>query len=136
MWICPSCSRHFKNTNQHHSCKTVAKKLLFNRRPIYLQDLYELIYCEILRFGEFREEAVPPNVLYYKTRSTFMAIKVKSRWLDIEFFLEEIEDVPPVKRYLQISKNRVVHIVSIDNPKDINQQLINWMLRSYQLIST
>ena len=134
MWICPSCGRHFKNANQFHSCKTVSKKSLFNRRPVYLKDLYHSIYRELEKFGDFREEAVPPDVLFFKTKSTFMAIKVKSKWLDIEFFLDQVEDIPPVKKYLQTSKNRVAHIVSIDDPQEINDQLIDWMRRSYELI--
>ena len=118
-----------------HTCKLISREALFERRPAYLFKLYELVYQALEDFGDFREEAIPPDVLFYKTKSTFLAIKVKSKWLDIEFFLEKIEDVPPVKKFLQTSKNRAVHIISIDEPEDIDNQLIDWMHRSYTLIS-
>jgi hypothetical protein len=53
----------------------------------------------------------------------------------IQFFLDHPEDVPPVSEYLQKSKNRVAHLVPVDNAKDIDQQLINRMKYFYELTS-
>lgn len=64
-----------------------------------------------------------------------MAIKVKKDHLDVEFFLDHLENVPPVSKYLQTSKHRVAHIVPIDSPNDINLQLKKWLRESYRLIS-
>jgi Domain of unknown function (DUF5655) len=62
-------------------------------------------------------------------------VKVKKDYMDIEFFLDHPEEVPPVSEYLQTSKNRVAHLVPVDNAKDIDQQLINRMKHSYELTS-
>jgi len=134
MWLCPKCQRSFRNTNQLHTCKLVDKQDFFRKRPEYLYKLYKSIHKEVSAFGDFREEAVAPDVIFFKTKSTFLAVKVKSKWLDIEFFLEKVEDAPPVKKFLQTSKNRAAHIVSIDEAEDIDKQLIDWMRRSYRLI--
>ncbi|KAH0533959.1 hypothetical protein FGG08_007427 [Glutinoglossum americanum] len=85
-------------------------------------------------FGMYREETVRPDVIFFKTESTFLAIKVKKDHLDIEFFLDHLEDVPPVSKYLQTSAHRVAHIVPIDQPEDITPQLRKWMKESYELI--
>ncbi len=85
--------------------------------------------------GEYREEAVPPDVIFFKTKSTFLGIKVKKDQLHVEFFLDHLENVPPVSKYLQTSKHRVVHLVPVDRPEDINKQLVNWIKESYKLIS-
>ncbi len=84
--------------------------------------------------GPFREEAVGPDVLFFKTNSTFLALKVKRKWIDVEFFLDHLDDIPPVKKYLQTSKNRWVHLVSIDEMEDIDHQLEYWIRDSYKLI--
>lgn len=135
MWTCSKCGREFKRKDQAHSCRLVSKKSLFEKRPVHLKQLYEKIVKEIKKFGKYREENLPPDVIFFKTVSTFLAVKVKKDHLTVSFFLEKAEDVPPVSRFLQISKCRVVHRVPIDQPEDINKQLINWMKRSYNLIS-
>lgn len=134
MWICSTCHRQFRNTNQSHTCVLVDKETFFLNRPPHFRDLYEIIKNYVLTLGVFREEAVLPDVIFYKTKSTFLAIKVKKNWLDIEFFLDHLDDIPPVKKYLQTSKRRYAHLVSIDGKEDINQQLLDWIKASYELI--
>jgi hypothetical protein len=135
MWTCPNCNRSFRKDNQAHGCHRVDKEDFFKKRPPALRELYGQIVEEVSRFGEFREEAVPPDVIFFKTKSTFLAVKVKRDHLDVEFFLGHLEDVPPVKKYLQTSKNRVAHIVPVDCPEEINGQLVGWMRASYELIA-
>jgi predicted transport protein len=135
MWTCPECKRTFKRKDQQHSCTLISKESLFERRPPELKKLYDRIVKELKKFGEYKEETIKPDIIFFKTKSTFLAIKVKRDHLDVEFFLEKPEDVPPVSKYLQTSKHRVAHLVPVDQPGDINQQLINWMKRSYLLVS-
>ena len=134
MWTCPECKREFRNTNQQHTCKLVDKESFFHNRPPHFRNLCKIIRDHVGNLGEFREEAVLPDVIFFKTKSTFLAIKVKKAWLDIEFFLDHLEDVPPVKKYLQTSKRRFAHLVSIDEEEDINNQLLDWIGESYTLI--
>ncbi len=135
MWVCKKCGRKFKRMNQSHSCRLISKDSLFEKRPPFLKKLFESVNRELKKLGEYREETVLPDVIFFKTTSTFLEIKVKKDHLDIVFFLEKREDVPPVAKYLQTSRNRVVHLVPVDRPEDINDQLFNWIRRSYQLIS-
>lgn len=135
MWTCPTCQRSFRNKNQQHTCKLVDKELFFHRRPSHFRDLYTQIKDMVSEWGEFREEAVEPDVIFFKTKSTFLAIKVKMKWLDIEFFLDHLEDVHPVKKHLQTSKRRFAHVVSIDSEEDLTPQLLAWINASYELIT-
>jgi Domain of unknown function (DUF5655) len=135
MWTCPKCKRSFKRKDQQHSCTLISKESLFAKRPAELKKLYDKIVKEVKKMGEYREETVPPDLIFFKTKSTFLGIKVKKDQLHVEFFLDHLEDLLPVSKYLQISKHRVVHLVPVDQPEDINKQLINWIKRSYRLIS-
>ena len=136
MWTCPNCGRSFKNANQNHSCRLISKDALFVKRSPQLKSLYKKIVEIVQQFGKFREETVPPDVIFFKTRSTFLAVKVKKDHLDIEFFLDHLESAPPVSKYLQTSKHRVAHIVPIDNEKDIDGQLTKWLKDSYNLVNS
>ena len=52
-------------------------------------------------------------MIFIKTKSTFMAVKVKRDRLDVDFFLDHLENVPLVSKYLQTSKHRVAHVVPV-----------------------
>ena len=135
MWTCPKCGRTFKRKDQQHTCTLISKDNLFVNRPPRLKELYERIVKRVMKFGDYREETVNPNVIFFKTKSTFLAIKVKKDHLEIEFFLDHLENVPPVSKYLQTSKHRVAHVVRIDSEEEINEQMIEWMKTSYMLVS-
>ena len=134
MWVFPNCNRSFKNANQNHTCHLISKDDLFSKRPAHLKSLYKKIVEIVQGFGNFREETVMPDVIFFKTKSTFMAVKVKKDHLDIEFFLDHLENIPPVSKYLQTSKHRVANIIPVDSEEDIDPQLIAWMKHSYDLI--
>src|SRR5260370_5992623 len=131
MWTCPKCKRSFKHKNQQHTCTLISKESLFDKRPPELKNLYDKIVKEVKKFGEYTEETVNPDVIFFKTSSTFLAVKVKKDHLDIEFFLDQMEDAPPVSKYLQTSKHRVAHVVPIDSEEEINEQLIRWIKNSF-----
>jgi predicted transport protein len=134
MWTCPRCKRTFKRKDQQHSCTLIGKESLFEKRPVEMKKLFDQIEKIINKFGESRQETVKPDTIFFKTKSTFLAIKVKKDHLEVEFFLDHIENAPPVSKYLQTSKHRVAHVVPVDNPGDISQQLVKWMKNSYELI--
>ncbi len=134
MWVCPNCQRCFKRADQTHTCKPISKDDLFSKRPPFLKNLFEKIEAIVSPFGEYREETVLPDVIYFKTASTFMAVKVKKSYLELEFFLSHLENVPPVVKFLKISKNRVVHVVRVVNERHIDEQFMGWIKESYILI--
>lgn len=134
MWICPTCNREFKNTNQIHSCKLLKVEDFFENRPPILWDTYQKLLEVVGTFGAFRVEILHRNVIFLKTISNFLWVKRKKKHLEICFFLDHVEDVPPVVKFKQFSKNRIIHVVPIDEPSDIDNQLIEWMQASYLLI--
>lgn len=134
MWTCPKCNRIFRNTNQQHTCQLVTVETIFANRPPFLQTIYQRILEIIDTFGYYRIEPIPFDVIRLKTKSTFVSIKRKKDHLEISFYLDHLEDVPPIAKYLQMSKNRVVHVVPVDGVEDIDTQLIDWIRSSYELI--
>jgi hypothetical protein len=84
--------------------------------------------------GDYKEETVPPDVIFFKTVSTFLGVKVKRDHLEIEFFLDHADYAPVISKYLQTSAHRFAHIVPVDNPDEIDEQLKNWIQHSFHLI--
>jgi len=134
MWTCPKCKRSFKNANQNHSCILVSKEDLFAKRPALLKQLYKKIVAIVNPLGEYREETVMPDVIYFKTKSTFLAVKVRKDHLEVEFFLDHHENDPSIARWLQTSKHRFAHVVPVDSEEDITNQLTEWIEHSWHLV--
>jgi hypothetical protein len=134
MWSCPRCGREFRNTNQSHTCRLIDKEQLFAKRPPQLKNIYKKIVSIVKPLGEFREETVLPDVIFFKTISTFLGVKVKRDHLEVEFFLDHPDNSPVVAKCLQTSANRFVHLVPVDSVDEIDEQLTNWIRHSYQLV--
>jgi len=117
-----------------HGCHQLTLEDITKKRSERINELYKELHSKF-RFKDFRREVVPPDVIFYKTKSTFLAVKLKTKWIDVEFFLDYFMDHPIIKKYLQTSKKRFVYVVSIDNSDDINHELLNWITHSYSLIS-
>ena len=83
MWTCPNCQRSFKRKDQQHSCVLISKENLFAKRPPELKELFKKIENEVSKLGAYREETVPPDVIFFKTVSTFLAVKVKKDHLEV-----------------------------------------------------
>ena len=99
MWTCPTCQRSFKRRDQRHTCTLISKESLFAKRPPELKKLYEKIVKEVKQFGKYREETVRPDVIFFKTKSTFLGIKVKKMdeavlYLNCQFYRQIFFSVP------------------------------------------
>lgn len=125
MWTCPKCKRPFRNTNQHHTCQLVSIDAIFENRSPILRAIFDQLVMLADSLGDYRIEPIPYDVIRFKTKSTFLSIKRKKGHLEVSFFLDHLEDVPPVSKFLQTSAKRVVHVVPIDAIEDIDDQLID-----------
>lgn len=134
MWICPKCNRPFRNTNQAHSCVKIAATDLFKGKPDIIKETYDKLVEVVNKIGEVKVTAVK-SAIFFKTKSTYIEIKPRKEYLFIAFYLDKEVKEFPISRTLQLSKNRVVHVVHLGTPSDINKQLIDWLKQSYKLIS-
>ena len=61
-------------------------------------------------------------------------MKPRKDHVEIEFQLgREIREFP-VYRSLRVSRNRVVHLAVIEDPRDVDRELLDWLRESYELI--
>jgi len=131
-WICPKCGRQFKHATNYHSCvKVDADRHFINKKP-EVKAMFEKILKETKKFGNVNVSPVQ-NSIMLKNASTFLAIKPKKEWADIEFFLPEEVHEFPVYKTARYTKNKVVHFVRLENPKEVDKQLMRWLKISYDL---
>lgn len=133
MWICPECSRTFKNKNQWHSCVNTSVDTFLHGKPEPLISLYHLLINSVKKFGPLQIQTVQSAILV-KTGSTFLEIKFAKDHLRIAFYLDHETKEFPVVKSLRVSKNRVAHVVCLGKKEDLDSQMINWLKHSYLLV--
>ena len=133
-WICPVCFRNFKHKNQEHSCLKKIPEDHFTDKTALVKQLYDNLVIQLSVFGKFNINAVQ-NAIIFSSKSTFLAVKPKKNWLDLEFLLSEEIDEFPVHKVVKISKNRYAHFVRLSRTDEIDGQLLSWLENSFKLIS-
>lgn len=132
MWECPKCQRSFKTKNQWHSCVIVNIDAIFLGKPNIIKELYNELLKNCIHFGKIKIDTTL-SCIYFMDKNRFLAIKPQKSGIIIEFILERSEEIFPVIKIVQISKNQFVHRLKLDSIEDINDQLIRWIKDAYDL---
>ncbi|MBI1807513.1 MAG: hypothetical protein HYR76_10735 [Ignavibacteria bacterium] len=134
-WVCPNCKRNFKHKNQSHSCVRVDPEDHFLNKSPNVERVYKMLLAEVRKFGKVNVSPVK-NCILLKTSSTFLALKPKKRWMDIEFLLDEEVNDYPIHKTVQASKRRFAHFVRLEDTEEIDKRLLSLLRRSYTLMKS
>lgn len=133
-WICPQCNRTFKNTNQSHSCVKKSLDAHFIRKEPRVRATYDVLESQLKTIIDFQISPVL-NAIMFTTETTFLVLKPKKSWINLEFVLDyEISEFP-IHKTVKVSNTRSAHFVRIQEPKDIDDQLVDWIVNAFRLIS-
>jgi hypothetical protein len=133
-WICPNCSRSFKNPNQPHSCIVTGIDDHFKRKDIMVRDIFDKLYKHVSKFGNVKFNPTK-HAIIVSSKSTFLAIKPRKTILDIEFLLEDEMEVYPVHKIFRVSKNRVAHFIHLETAEQVDKKLISLIKQAYKTIN-
>ena len=133
-WTCPDCGKRFRNRNQWHSCYTLDLEDHLSKRPDVIRNVIYNLISEIEQFGPVKLNPVKSSI-QVKAGATFLSIKPKKDFVELEFQLGEEIDQFPIHKTIRISCNRVLHFIYIQSEDDINDQLMAWLKDSYLLVS-
>lgn len=131
-WTCPKCKRRLAVKTKEHSCVTISPESHFEGKPAALKKIYDKLKDAVSDLGEVNVQAVKGSI-YFKKTGTFAGVMVRKDHLKVEFFLPRVHDAFPVEKTFYYSPKKVVHVVSVSEPGDINKQLLAWIGESYSL---
>ena len=104
-----------------------------NKSPI-IKTMFEKLIIKVESFGDITVNSVKSSITV-KAGSAFLGIKPKKDSMEIEFYLNyELKD-DIVNKILVMSKNRIVHYVTVNNPVEIDLKLIGLIRKSYKLVT-
>ena len=132
-WSCPRCGRSFHRKDQPHSCELRDIESHFTGKSDHLRPLYELLVGRIRDFGPVKISPVK-NAIIISAKTTFLAIKPRRGHLELEFLLDHPVEDFPITQSVRASMNRYAHFIKVDRREDINDQLMDWLLQSYNTV--
>ena len=135
VWTCPECGRQFKHRNQSHSCLRLDPDDHFVGKDPVVKETYDRLLHEVSKFGAVNISPVKVGVML-KAGGTFLAVKPKKSWVDIEFILDEEINEFPVHKTFKYTAGRWAHFVRLEHPRSVTRKLLAWLRHSYHLIST
>lgn len=116
---------------QSHSCLMVEIGQHFIRKKPEIRLLYEQL-IQMLGDSEAYRISSVKNAILVSANTTFLAIKPKKNWLDIEFVLAEETNSFPIHKTVKTAHNRWAHFIRIQYPDELDQQLASWVRRAFE----
>ena len=132
-WTCPECGKSFRNTNQWHSCYIIDIEIHLRNKSAIIKDLYHRLESIINKFGTIEINPIK-TAIQFRSGATFLTVRIRPQFLELEFQLDREVDLFPVHKKVKISGKRTLHFVYIQDPADVNDQLISWLNESYLLV--
>jgi hypothetical protein len=135
MWKCPECERVFKTKNQSHSCVKMELDDLFLDKPQCIRQMYEKILSECSKFCKLTTDTTR-SCIYFVDVERFLVVKPQKMGIILEFVLNRKYDVFPVIKIYDLGKGRYAHRLKLDDPREINAQVIHWIEDAHKLLSS
>jgi hypothetical protein len=126
MWTCPKCGRSFRVRNQPHSCKVTDADHHFRSKSPVIREIYDRILSTLRESGPVRVSFVK-NAIIIAARSTFLAIKPRKSYVEVEFILDREIAGFPIYKTFRVSKFKVAHFLRIESPAEVDETVINWL---------
>jgi hypothetical protein len=133
-WTCPYCNRPFKHKNQAHSCVVIDAETHIENKSPNVKKIYDKLWKEVKKFGNVRVSPTKSTIMFV-SKSTFVAVKPKKDWIDIEFLLDREVNEYPIHKTFRANKSRVAHFVRLESPNDVSARLVRWLKASYDITS-
>jgi len=133
MWTCPKCKREFLKNNQSHSCVVYPLENHFKGKEKIAKPLFDALVKAIEQnIGPVKIESLP-CCIHIVSDYTFAAAWALKDKIRIDFRVDHKIDDPRVFKEVQMSPNRYLYYLNIENKKDIDKQLIEWLREGYSL---
>ncbi|HEV8130627.1 MAG TPA: DUF5655 domain-containing protein [Acidobacteriota bacterium] len=115
-----------------HSCETYPVDAHFKNSEPYVRKLYKSLVSQVEKFGAVTVNSVK-TCIQLQRRGQFCSIHPRKRHLLVELLGDRNLTDPIVLKVTQPSPDRFVYTLHIARPEDLNQKVLSWLKRAYQL---
>ena len=132
VWQCPQCARSFSRVGQQHVCENFPVDKHFQASEPKVKKLFTKLVAQLEKFGPLSVTSAK-NGIHLQRRTQFCSIYVRKRHLLLELLGDRNLTDPTILKVTQPSADRFVYTFHIAKLEDMNQNVLSWLKRAYQL---
>jgi hypothetical protein len=107
---------------------------VFDKSDPAVRAIYERLLIRVRRIGPVVAEQNKTSI-HLKSRATFAGVHPLKSRLDLNIVSAAPIRDPRVKTRNRVSASRYHNVVSLNTPRDVDTQLIEWLTSAYDLAS-
>ena len=130
-WTCPNCSRLFSRNEQSHECApAMSLEEYFSTGPARERPIFEAVLAHLESLGPMHVEPVSVGI-FIKSSGGFVELRPLTRWVALSFpMMRQIVDSRIARKPVK-SGRRLYHVVNLEAPEDVDDQVRDWLTESY-----
>ena len=130
-WTCPRCDREFGRERQSHTCVPgCTVDTTFAGRQPRLRAVYHAILAHVESLGPVHEDAVSVGV-FLKADRKLAEVRPRSQDVWLALYLPRPVRDPRFARVLGPGGPRVVHVLLLREPDDVDDQVRRWLTEAF-----
>lgn len=107
------------------------KNQFVNKEPI-VREIYDTLMNSLVSW-EGIQAAPKKTSIHLDRRTSFAGVHTRKKYINLNIRTDYPIEHPRIEKSEQISKNRYHHLVRLDKPEDIDDQLLGWLRDAYEL---
>lgn len=104
----------------------------FTGKTPNVRAVYDLLLSQLRIFGSVAEEPKKTSIHLTNT-SSFAGVHTRKSYLILNIRSDHIIDSPRIAKSEQVSKRRYHQEVKLQNPEDVDTELLVWLKEAYEL---
>jgi hypothetical protein len=128
---CHHCKQWIEE-GEPHDCWTTTEAALTRDLSDDLQDAWERLRETVVAFGDQRVYASHQSIMFSR-KSCYFFVRPKKNFLEVCVFLGRSLKAPQVRRVVQSSKSKLVHIIHIRHRDEVEAPITDWLREAYDL---
>jgi hypothetical protein len=113
-----------------HDCWTTTEAALTRELSEDLREAWERLRETAAEFGEQRIYA-SHNSIMFSRKSCYFFVRPKRNFLEVCVFLGRTVRAPQVRRTMQASKAKVVHVLQVRHRDEVEAPITDWLREAY-----
>ena len=117
-----------------HDCWTTTEAALTRELSEELQDAWARLREAAAELGEQRIYA-SHNSIMFSRKSCYFFVRPKKSFLEVCVFLGRPVNAPEIRRVIQSSKTKIVHVIHIKHRDEVEAPITDWLREAYRYSS-
>src|SRR5262245_30499159 len=128
---CYHCKQWIEEGDEH-DCWTTTEAALTADLSEDLRDAWERLRETAGEFGDQRIYASHSSIMFSR-RSCYFFVRPKRNFLELCVFLGRVVKAPQIRRVIQASRVKKVHIIHVRHRDEVESPITDWLQEAYEL---